>query len=818
MGQLATLTFPITKRREQADGSVIVEGPVTDESLDLDGQIVDGASAAKALQAWFDEWGNLRQQHSPILPPAGTAIDFKFKNGVPWIKGHVVDTNAVKLVKAGVYKAFSVGIADGKLDTSPAARKRAPNGILFPSLVNEISLVDYPANVGMGKFCIAKRAKHGAIVPVGRNRLFDERLIGLSGDSLVTAAKGLYAGAVVHTAATPEEAAALVGTQFDANQYEAKGNVIVMKRDFDRGVGEHGTDRDKIPAKDFAGPNRTYPIVSPGDVSDAASLIGKADNPDKVKAKIIRIAQRKGPQFVAELPKKWRKEMGNAAEAAKAAGSDKPFPGAAAPFGSKENETPEEKAARKARKKAKRAKKAAKAAQAMEDDKHLTADMLNDPKDDGDDTDKAAKSKVPEIDQKVTDDLKDADDAVSQAKEDQAKDNDRHERGDDDDDPDDADKGTKGSKKKLKKAAQRLAKEAQKAREAKAAEVASAMKRAHDVLCPLYKKSVTASLTSPVEAIDPNFFRDRLLATGEDEVETYAARKGAYDAASQIATIKLPDFNALRKAAHKAFTDAYPNLKIASPDLEDPASFQRGFLPSANSEVATATSKPGNFVEDKPLEAADFTRGPLVANEARPSLVGGVSAASMQKGRLFYTNAAKDESAAAMASLHDHIVSNYPTVCPGLGNEATDRLGTPPEMYSPASGTTGVGTGGMALNGVSADVTLAATKRADEFAKLEARFTKQAKKIAKLERKLGEALARPDYTKSARRQTDFAPTHADVTPIAEGKRARLERAQELSKRIHDRHSPTPLEDVLELQELGVTPQEFGALMVADETE
>lgn len=71
-----------------------------------------------------------------------------------------------------------------------------------------------------------------------------------------------------------------------------------------------GIDREKIPAEDFAGKNRSFPIVTPGDVSDAASSIGRAgpDNysTDELKARIIAIAKRKGASFVAELPKAWQ--------------------------------------------------------------------------------------------------------------------------------------------------------------------------------------------------------------------------------------------------------------------------------------------------------------------------------------------------------------------------------------------------------------------------------------------------------------------------------------------------------------------------------
>lgn len=69
------------------------------------------------------------------------------------------------------------------------------------------------------------------------------------------------------------------------------------KRDFDPNVGG-GVDRDKLPDSDFAGKNRSFPIVTEADVSDALHSIGRAgsDNYDAatLKRNILRIARRKG--------------------------------------------------------------------------------------------------------------------------------------------------------------------------------------------------------------------------------------------------------------------------------------------------------------------------------------------------------------------------------------------------------------------------------------------------------------------------------------------------------------------------------------------
>lgn len=62
--------------------------------------------------------------------------------------------------------------------------------------------------------------------------------------------------------------------------------------------------RDDLEDEDFAGPGRTYPIMTAKDVTAAASLIGKADDPDTVKKRIIAIAKRKG--FEDALPESWK--------------------------------------------------------------------------------------------------------------------------------------------------------------------------------------------------------------------------------------------------------------------------------------------------------------------------------------------------------------------------------------------------------------------------------------------------------------------------------------------------------------------------------
>ncbi len=62
------------------------------------------------------------------------------------------------------------------------------------------------------------------------------------------------------------------------------------------------SERDQMKSSDFAGPNESFPIKTQADVDAAKTLIGKADNPDAVKKKIISIAKRKG----LKVPAAWQ--------------------------------------------------------------------------------------------------------------------------------------------------------------------------------------------------------------------------------------------------------------------------------------------------------------------------------------------------------------------------------------------------------------------------------------------------------------------------------------------------------------------------------
>lgn len=82
-------------------------------------------------------------------------------------------------------------------------------------------------------------------------------------------------------------------------------------------------DRKQMAAGDFAGPHRSFPILTQADVHNAARLIGHADDPAAVKAAIIAKAKAKG----FALPKAWQKS-GDGKEASES--TPMPLPASAA--------------------------------------------------------------------------------------------------------------------------------------------------------------------------------------------------------------------------------------------------------------------------------------------------------------------------------------------------------------------------------------------------------------------------------------------------------------------------------------------------------
>ena len=140
---------PITKAANDPNDPdvVYVEGPVTGGAVDFDGQILDPDFTRRSLDEWMHgsersrPHGNIRQQHSQFLPPAGKAVWLDHRNDGSYIRGKIVEPVAVKLVREGVYQDFSIGVAAPKFVYDP----RAPKGRCVDGRTVEVSITDYGA-------------------------------------------------------------------------------------------------------------------------------------------------------------------------------------------------------------------------------------------------------------------------------------------------------------------------------------------------------------------------------------------------------------------------------------------------------------------------------------------------------------------------------------------------------------------------------------------------------------------------------------------------------------------------------------------------
>jgi hypothetical protein len=140
MSNLTTAYFEILKSEKQVDGTIMVYGKATDDSLDIDQQICDATWLDRAMPQWFKTGGNIREQHSNIA--AGVAKEYELKADGHYILTHVVDPVSVKKVEAGVLRGFSIGIKSPRV----VRDEKAANGRIIDGQIVEISLVDRPAN------------------------------------------------------------------------------------------------------------------------------------------------------------------------------------------------------------------------------------------------------------------------------------------------------------------------------------------------------------------------------------------------------------------------------------------------------------------------------------------------------------------------------------------------------------------------------------------------------------------------------------------------------------------------------------------------
>ncbi len=127
----------IEKSEEQEDGTIKVYGYASSPNADSDDEIITAEAMEKAFEDYM-KFGAVREMHQSKT--AGTAIEISLtSDGKTFFGAHVIDSEAVKKVKLGAYKGFSIG---GKVKKRNVKNKN----IIEEIDLIEISLVDRPAN------------------------------------------------------------------------------------------------------------------------------------------------------------------------------------------------------------------------------------------------------------------------------------------------------------------------------------------------------------------------------------------------------------------------------------------------------------------------------------------------------------------------------------------------------------------------------------------------------------------------------------------------------------------------------------------------
>lgn len=134
-----------------SDEERVVCGIATSEAIDDVGDIIDRQATERAWQAWASEWGNIREMHQPSA--VGRLTDWHIDpEGRVHVCVKIIDDQAWKKVKTGVYRGFSIGGEIAPNGTRSETIKDAITGLwrkvrrVLEYYLEELSLVDKPAN------------------------------------------------------------------------------------------------------------------------------------------------------------------------------------------------------------------------------------------------------------------------------------------------------------------------------------------------------------------------------------------------------------------------------------------------------------------------------------------------------------------------------------------------------------------------------------------------------------------------------------------------------------------------------------------------
>ncbi len=143
-----------------------MEGCATDGSLDWDEQVVSPQFSGAAIKAWLDQGGPVRLGHDPRQPVGKGISCYTDEKGATFVRSLIVSKRAKKLIKAGILRAYSVGLSRPVIERDVTGKARG--GIITSAVVTEVSVVDSPSN----RSCFFRLVKSRGGVPVYSGKTF----------------------------------------------------------------------------------------------------------------------------------------------------------------------------------------------------------------------------------------------------------------------------------------------------------------------------------------------------------------------------------------------------------------------------------------------------------------------------------------------------------------------------------------------------------------------------------------------------------------------------------------------------------------------
>ena len=208
--------IPITKFDEEQR---MVYGIATCSKLDNQNEIVDW-DATKSAVADYSNWRNIREMHKPSAVGTAPVLELRDNTQELYVGAKIIDDSAWMKCKEGVYKGFSIGgdKLDQKVEMDKVSGKTV-NRITKYNL-NEISLVDRPANP-ICRFQTVKRDTSVHVITISEDPLKNEAARVME-KSLVIAKRVL----------SKEELEKLQDSDFGRITITMDGDTIIKTRDY----------------------------------------------------------------------------------------------------------------------------------------------------------------------------------------------------------------------------------------------------------------------------------------------------------------------------------------------------------------------------------------------------------------------------------------------------------------------------------------------------------------------------------------------------------------------------------------------------------